>query len=125
MKMTLEGQALHRYCLRAVELEGHSLSQIHGRAEDPNIEVTIAGPTSIVSSRILPNSLKLYELYPRLRLHFRLDDQEDRIDLLKKGQIQIAIVCPRDVCFMANESAPFRLKRPILAMPFNKIKTAL
>lgn len=97
MKLTHEGLSLLRYCENASELEGKVLSEISGVQNESHVHITLAGPTSIVSSRIIPNCTKIYEQYPNMVLSYRLDDQENRSDLLKKGIVQLAILSPQDV----------------------------
>lgn len=97
MKLTQEGQALLRYCTSVLELEGHLLAKIDGTSSESKVSITIVGPTSIMSSRIIPGCLHLYNEYPNLMLNYQLDDQENKIDLLKKGDIQLAIVSPEMV----------------------------
>lgn len=97
MKLSHEGQALLRYCQNALDLEGQTLNEITGSNNKTVINMTLAGPTSIVSSRIIPACLKVYSEFPQLALSYRLDDQENRSDLLKKGIVQMAILSPNDV----------------------------
>lgn len=97
MKLTSEGEALYRYCNGANELEGQALAGIVGSSKDTHVSMTIAGPTSIMSSRIIPNCFHLYQEFPNLLLHYRLDDQENRVELLKKGIVQFAVISPEQV----------------------------
>src|SRR3954468_1547804 len=53
MTPTQEGEALFRYCRGASELEGTALSHIVGAGKDAAINITISGPTSIMTSRIV------------------------------------------------------------------------
>ena len=96
MKLSHEGEALFRYCQNALELEGKVLSEILG-SEQSAVNLTLAGPTSIVSSRIIPSCIPLYQEFPNLILNYRLDDQENRVELLKKGLVQLAILSPPEV----------------------------
>jgi DNA-binding transcriptional LysR family regulator len=97
MKLTEEGESLRRYCLGALEIEAQTVPHVGNAATKQTIEVTVAGPTSIMSARILPNCFTLYKKYPNLLLHFRLYEEEDRIELLKKGIVDLAIVSPDEV----------------------------
>lgn len=97
MKLSHEGLALFRYCQNALELEGETLSEISGQQNQSSVELTLAGPTSIMSSRIIPSCLNIYKEYPNLILNYRLDDLENRSQLLKKGLVQLAILSPQDV----------------------------
>lgn len=97
MKLSHEGEALLRYCESAIELEGLAMGEISGKSAQGCVSVTMAGPTSIMSSRIIPNCLKLYQEFPQLVLSYRLDDQENRVEILKKGIVQLAILPPQEV----------------------------
>lgn len=97
MKLSHEGQALFRYCQNALDLEGQTLSEMSGTKNRSLIPLTLAGPTSIVSSRIIPSCMNIYTEFPQIALSYRLDDQENRADLLKKGLVQLAILSPEDV----------------------------
>lgn len=113
MRLSHEGEALLRYCQSALELEGSVLSEILGDKDQSSVHITLAGPTSIVSSRVVPNCRPLYEKFPRLILSYRLDDQENRADLLKKGIVQLAILSPQDVA-LEMDSKILRPDRYIL-----------
>lgn len=97
MKLSHEGQALLRYCQNVLDLEGQILSEISGKQNKSIVQVTLAGPTSIVSSRIISSCLGIYKEFPNLVLSYRLDDQENRVNLLKTGIVQLAILSPQDV----------------------------
>jgi len=97
MKLTSEGEALFRYCQGATDLEGQTLSAIKGQAHQTNVALVVAGPTSIMTSRIVPACGPLYDKFPFLYLSFRLDDNENRVELLKKGIVQFAVLSPEEV----------------------------
>ncbi len=97
MKLSHEGETLLRYCERAIDLEGSIMGGISGQSTQSTVSVTLAGPTSIMSSRVLPNCLGLYQEFPQLVLNYRMDDQENRVGILKKGIVQLAILPPQDV----------------------------
>lgn len=97
MKLSHEGEALYRYCKNALDMEGMVLSEISGVQNKSTVNIILAGPTSIMSSRIIPSCLNLYKEFPNMILSYQLDDQENRAVLLKKGAAQIAILSPQDV----------------------------
>src|ERR1700690_1249493 len=66
MMLTQEGEALNRYCLAAGDLEGLALNQMLGAGTSSPIRVNISGPTSIMTSRVVPSCLSLYERFPSL-----------------------------------------------------------
>jgi LysR family transcriptional regulator, chromosome initiation inhibitor len=97
MKLTQEGEALLRYCRGAEDLEGQVLSQIVGAGRDQPIYVTIAGPTSVTTARIIDQCAGLYEQWPNLYLNFVISDSVDRLALVRSGQATIAIVSSEQV----------------------------
>ncbi len=97
MRLSHEGETLLRYCERAIELEGLIMGDVSGPGPQAAVSITLAGPTSIMSSRVLPNCLGLYQEFPQLVLNYRMDDQENRVEILKKGTVQLAILPPQDV----------------------------
>jgi DNA-binding transcriptional LysR family regulator len=107
MKLTEEGEALWRYCQGAEDLEGQVLAQLRGQAEDHNYFVSLTGPTSMMSARIAPALLSLYRRWPNLYIHFRMDDTAERIQMLRSGRVQMAIVPPE---YVANEMDSKKLK---------------
>lgn len=92
MKLTQEGEALLRYCRGSEDLEGQVLSQIVGAGKDQPIYVTIAGPTSVMTARIIDQCAGLYEQWPNLYLNFVISDSGDRLALVRSGKVTIAIV---------------------------------
>jgi DNA-binding transcriptional LysR family regulator len=97
MTLTTEGESLLKYCLRARELEGETLSSLKGTGEQSDIELTIAGPTSCLSGRVVPQTQFCFKKWPKLGLHFRVDDRENRLDLIKRGRADIVILHPHQV----------------------------
>ncbi len=92
MKLTQEGEALLRYCRGSEDLEGQVLSQIIGAGKDKPIYVTIVGPTSVMTARIIDQCAGLYEQWPNLYLNFIISDSVDRLALVRSGQAAIAVV---------------------------------
>ncbi len=97
MNLTSEGEALHRYCQSIRDLEGLYLNEILGDSSQTLVRLTLSGPTSIVSSRIIPTCVDLYREFPNLILNYQLDDRQDSLDLLRKGVVQLAIASPEEV----------------------------
>lgn len=97
MRLTSEGQALLKYCLRAKELEGQTLSELKSSGSATHVELRIAGPTSYISGRAIPNCKRVLQNWPHLNLHFTIDDRENRLELLKQGLADIAVLYPHQV----------------------------
>lgn len=107
MKLTEEGAALLRYCQGARALEGEVLGQIAGAGRQEEITVTVAGPSSVMNSRIVRACLPLYRQWPKLLLNFVVIDSPGRLALVRSGQATLAVVSPDDV---PNEMTGKRLK---------------
>jgi len=97
MKITSEGEGILRYCKNALEMEGEALSQITNSGQDNNLHISIAGPTSIMHSRVLKQCLPHYKKWPKLFLHFVISDFDNRIELAKSGKATCVIVPPDQV----------------------------
>jgi LysR family transcriptional regulator (chromosome initiation inhibitor) len=97
MTLTSEGKSLLKYCIRAKELEGEALSEIKTGGSLTDIHLKIAGPTSFISSRAVLQCKAVCEKWPRLNLHFIIDDRENRLELLKHGKADIVTLKPHQV----------------------------
>ena len=107
MRLTQEGEALLRYCKGAEDLEGEVRSQILGGGQDRPVEVTLAGPTSIMTVRVVAQCMPLYAQWPNLYLRLMICDAPDRLNLVRSGQTSLAIVSPNQV---PNEMDSKKLK---------------
>ena len=96
MTLTQEGESLLHYCKVAGEAEGLFLSKIKGQ-DHREINITIAGPTSAISTRITHDCMPLYKKYPFLRLHLKSEDHLNLIEMIRRGQVDAAVVPPEQV----------------------------
>jgi LysR family transcriptional regulator, chromosome initiation inhibitor len=96
MRLTSEGQALLRYCLSTQEAEGLLLSQITNE-QGHDVSLTVIGPTSAISTRVVSCCSDLYGKYPFLRLHLRSEDHKNIVDLVKNGAADFGIVPTQNV----------------------------
>lgn len=92
MQLTQEGEALLRYCKGAEDLEGQVLSQITEAGVYQPIYVTITGPTSVMTSRIIEQCSGLYKEWPNLHLNFVMNDSLEQLNLIRSGKATLAIV---------------------------------
>jgi DNA-binding transcriptional LysR family regulator len=97
MRLTTEGQALQQYCRGAEELEGAVFSKLSGGKGLSETHLTIAGPTSAMSSQFVKSSIPVMKKYPGLFLHMVIDDLINRVDLVRTDQAQLALVPPNQV----------------------------
>ena len=91
MALTPEGAALLQFCKSLLNAEGELLAQISGHTR-LDVAVTIVGPTSFVSTRLAANCESIYTSYPFLRLHLRSDDNSNLIEMIRRGEADLAIV---------------------------------
>jgi len=92
MMLTHEGEALLRYCQAARDLEGQVLSQIQGAGKESDVRMCITGPTSIIESRVMPQCLPILKQFSQLLITFNVVDIENRLNDLRDGSAQLAIV---------------------------------
>ncbi len=97
MKLTSEGEVLLRYCKGAIDLAGETLGIISGSGENQNVFLSLAGPTSVMTSRVIEQCAKLFDQWPQLYLNFIITDTEDRLALVRSGKAALAIVSVLDV----------------------------
>lgn len=91
MSLTHEGDALLQYCKFTQEAEGELLSKIKGE-DRQETELTIVGPTSAIATRIAENCIPLYQKFPYLRLHLKSEDHANLVEMIKRGEADLAIV---------------------------------
>ncbi len=96
MALTSEGKALLQYSLRTRELEGEFMGQTQG-ADRREVSLKIVGPTSAISTRIAENIEPLYAQFRFLRIHLQSSDDTNRIETLRRGDADLAIVSPANV----------------------------
>ncbi len=116
MRLTQEGEALHRYCLQVNDMEGELLSFLAGSEDAASHRLQVTGPSSIMRARVIPACLKVLERHPALVFTFDLDDERSGIEQLREGRSQLAVVPVEEV---VNELDSRRLKptRHILVGP--------
>ena len=97
MQLTQEGEALLRYCHGATDLEGEALSSIQGAGKAKAVFLSVVGPTSVMTARIVEQCASLYGNWPELYLNFIMTDTEDRLQMVRSGRAALAIVSPDEV----------------------------
>jgi DNA-binding transcriptional LysR family regulator len=97
MMLTPEGEALLRYCNAVNEIEGEALAKIKGTGIDSEIRIGITGPSSIMGSRIIPQCCSVIKKFPRLLVHFDINDLENRVRALRSGESQLGVIREEDV----------------------------
>ncbi len=113
MRLTTEAEALLRYCRAAMELEGEVLAQLQESGQVATIQVRVAGPSSLMRSRVIPETSGLIKKFPELLFFFDLDDSENCATKLRAGQCDLAIM-PRDSVAAEMDSKLLKDERYIL-----------
>jgi len=72
MMLTTEGEHLHRYCQQIAEMSGEVLANIQGAGIHAHLRLNIAGPTSIMRSRIIPRCQTIVNQFPNINCNFSL-----------------------------------------------------
>jgi LysR family transcriptional regulator (chromosome initiation inhibitor) len=96
MTLTDDGKALLQYCYGTRELEGQFLSLTQGQARS-DVSVKIIGPTSAIATRIARDVEPIYSKYSFLRIHLQSSDNDDKVEMIRRGDADIAIVSPKEV----------------------------
>lgn len=97
MRLTKDGEALLQYVIGSSEIEGLALARIQKSAKTTIREVSIAGPSSVLRSRIILQSLTALKEFPELRFRYDLSDTDSNAEKLKSGICDFAIVEHHDV----------------------------
>lgn len=92
MLLTKEGEALLRYCQHVEQLEGEALSAIAGTGIEKSVSISITGPSTIMHTRVIPRCIHVARKYPRLLLEFDINDNHTRVNSLRRGDSQLAII---------------------------------
>ncbi len=97
MLLTQEGEALYRYCKTVRDLEGETLAKIRGAGTQAEVRVCIMGPTSIMRTRIIHQTIAVLKLFPNVLSSFEISDERSAADALRSGKCQFAIIPPEEV----------------------------
>ncbi len=97
MELTSEGKSLVKHCKFVEESEGKLFSELKGSGTVRDVDLKIAGPTSLMSGRVISQCTPLFMKWPRLNINFVIDDSDDRTSLLKNGLADIVALYPNQV----------------------------
>lgn len=95
--LTSEGEALLRYCHTILDLSGETFAAIAGAGTTSALRISITGPTSIMTSRIIPQCLPIMKKFPQLWISFDVNDTDQRLSSLRTGVSQFAILEPEKI----------------------------
>jgi DNA-binding transcriptional LysR family regulator len=97
MKLTGEGATLLRHCTQLQEIEGRVISELQQKGVEHEVDIAITGPGGLIARRVIPQCAKVSERWPKLNFRFISTSHADRIDLLKRGVADLAIVMDHEV----------------------------
>ena len=97
MMLTAEGEALLRYCQATQALAGEAIAEIMGAHLKSTLPLAIAGPSSVMQSRVLPVAEQLIAQYNNVALEMIYHDNDETVQLLKTGKVQFAILSQEQV----------------------------
>ncbi|WP_192482927.1 MULTISPECIES: LysR family transcriptional regulator [Cysteiniphilum] len=97
MQLTEEGQVLLRYCHDMQNLENSYLHSLNMSESDNIIALKLVSSSTLMKTRIVKVVTTIAKLYPQLRLYLQIQDIEARHELLKTGQVDLAIVNNKQV----------------------------
>jgi len=97
MRPTAEGEALVRWSQRVGDLEGELLASLRRSAGAQAVRVTLTGPSSLMRSRVVPQTTAVLAGLPGVTLAFDLDDEGTGLQQLKTGAAQLALIPRADV----------------------------
>lgn len=106
MKLTEAGEKLLMYALQKQSIEQETLSKIRNEAVRNPINLNISASTYFMYSRVLPITKELKEKFPYLFFSFDVNDQEDKIQRLKRGDL--------DFTFLPREEVPLEFDSKLL-----------
>lgn len=97
MALTESGHQLLKYCRHALELEGEVLVNSLSNEKEATQKVTIKGPSSFISTRVLACTTEVLKKYPKLILDFKINDEGSGVESLKLGHADLVIIPSTEV----------------------------
>ncbi len=92
MILTHEGESLWRYCQQVRQMEGEALAHLGNVGKTDQVTFRMSGPTSMMHARVIPALVPIVQHFPELLLHLNVNDLETNHQLLKKGEVDMAII---------------------------------
>lgn len=126
MTLTPEGQRILRYCQQAIEMEGDALTGggPSRLGASPAVRVSMAGPSSVIRSRIIPAVAPVMERNPHLAVTFNLSDTGSPAQLLKQGAADLVLLERKDVA-LEFDSKLLSPEQYVLVTPLSWARRAL
>lgn len=92
MKLTDEGQIVYRHCITASDLEGELQSRMRQIGKETDVEVNIAGISSILNGRVLTPLSSILKKWPRLSVNYLIESHDTCVQSLKSGKTDLGIM---------------------------------
>lgn len=106
MKLTDSGVKLLTYCKQRENLESEVVSSIFSEGVSKPIQISIAGSTYFMSSRVLSIVSKVQSQYPNIYFNFDISDDDNKLLKLKAGEV--------DFTFLPRDRVPLELDSKLL-----------
>lgn len=97
MQLTSEGEKILRYCRTVSNFSQETIMEMLNSGIDSIQRVKISGPSSIMTSRIIPRNMLLMKQFPKLYITFDINDTDEIINSLRTGTSQFSILKPEQV----------------------------
>lgn len=97
MRLTPEGQSFLRYCLDARGLEERLSNELKKSGGDHETTLTIVGPANLIGGRVAFQCRHVFDKWPKLNFHFSIDSYANRLNRLKQGTVDLAILQAHEV----------------------------
>lgn len=92
MKLTPEGVHLLQFCNSWREKEGQLLAKFSNTGKTEEVSINIVSPASLISGRLIDQCMDVYRSWPELNLSFFADSHLNRLEILKKGSADLAVL---------------------------------
>lgn len=116
MLLTESGRKLLKYCRQSLELEGEVLASSYSNDKEPTQKITVEGPSSFMSTRVLSCTTEALRKFPHLILHFRINDEGSGVESLKLGLADLVII-PSSEMVKEFDSKKLKPEQYILVAP--------
>jgi LysR family transcriptional regulator (chromosome initiation inhibitor) len=97
MKLTPEGQSFLRYCLDAKGLDDRLSAEMGRAGHDTEIGVTLVGPANLMGGRVAYQCRHVFDQWPKLNFRLSIDSYANRLNRLKQGSADLAILQEHEV----------------------------
>jgi LysR family transcriptional regulator (chromosome initiation inhibitor) len=97
MRLTSEGQSFQRYCLDAKGLQDRLVAEMGKSGHDHEVNVTLVGPANLVGGRVVHQCRHVFDRWPKLNFRLSIDTYANRLNRLKQGSADLAILQEHEV----------------------------